>query len=58
MKIAEYLDVPLEYLMFGESKNMEWEEAVVQLRKFVEELIELKAKMVLQEMSPNKAVMS
>ena len=37
---------------------MEWEEAVVQLRKFVEELIELKAKMVLQEMSPNKAVMS
>ena len=49
-KLAEYLDVPLGYLMFGERKNTEWEEAVIHLRKFVEELIEAKVKMVLQEM--------
>lgn len=49
-KLSEYLDVPLEYLMFGERKNTEWEEGVIHLRKFVEELIEAKVKMVVQEM--------
>ena len=53
-KLAEYLDVPLEYLMFGESKNTEWEEAVIHLRKFVEELIEAKMNMVLHEMGLEK----
>ena len=57
-KLAEYLDVPLEYLMFGERKNKEWEEAVIHLRKFVEELIETKVNMVLQRMSQKKAGIS
>ena len=56
-KLAEYLDVSLEHLMFGERKNTEWEEAVIHLRKFVEELIETKVNMVVQEMGPNKARM-
>ena len=56
-KLAEYLDVPLEYLMFGERKNTEWEEAVIHLRKFVEELIEAKVNMVFQEMGSKKAGM-
>ena len=56
-KLAEYLDVSLEYLMFGEGKNTEWEETIIHLRKFVEELIEAKVNMVFQEMSPNKAGM-
>ena len=54
-KLAEYLDIPLEYLMFGESKNTEWEEAVIHMRKFVEELIEVKVNSMLQKMSLNKA---
>ena len=40
--LSEYLEVPLEYLMFGEKKNTEWDEAVVHLRKYVEEVIESK----------------
>ena len=57
-KLAEYLDVPLEYLMFSESKNTEWEEAVIHLRKFVEELIEDKVMMVMQEMGEKRTGMS
>ncbi|MFC1888225.1 helix-turn-helix transcriptional regulator [Thermodesulfobacteriota bacterium] len=57
-RLAEYLDVPLEYLMFGERKNTEWEEAIIHLRKFVEELIEAKVKMVLNEMRSKRAGMS
>lgn len=57
-KLAEYLDVSLEYLMFGERKNAEWEETVLHLRKFVEELIEAKMKMVFLGMGLNKAGMS
>ncbi|MFC1890506.1 helix-turn-helix domain-containing protein [Thermodesulfobacteriota bacterium] len=49
-KLSDYLNVPLEYLMFGERKNTEWEEAVIHLRKFVEELIETKVNTVLKEM--------
>ena len=57
-KLAEYLDAPLEYLMFGERKNTEWEEAVIHLRKFVEELIETKMNVVVQEMGLKRAGMS
>ena len=32
--------------MFGESQNTEWEEAVIHLRKYVEEIIEAKINMV------------
>ena len=56
-KLAEYLDVPLEYLMFGESKNTEWEETVIHLRKFVEELIGDKINMVANEMGSKRAGM-
>ena len=40
-KLAEYLEVPLEYLMFGERKNDEWERAVFHLRNYVEEVVRL-----------------
>lgn len=40
--------------MFGESKNTEWEEAVIHLRKFVEELVEVKVNKVLYELGPNQ----
>ena len=40
--LADYLEVPLEYLMFGERKNTEWEEAILHLRSYFEELIENK----------------
>ena len=53
--LAYYLDVPLEYLMFGERKNTEWEDAVRHLRRFVEEVIEAKVNMWLQEMGLKKA---
>jgi len=56
-KLAEYLDVSLEYLMFGERKNAEWEEAVIHLRKFVEELIETKMNVVFKEMGSKKVGM-
>jgi len=38
-KLAEYLEVPLEYLMFGERKNTEWDEAAFYLRRYLEEVI-------------------
>ena len=41
--------------MFGESKNTEWEEAVIHLRKCVEELIDAKVKIVLQEIGIKRA---
>ncbi|MFC1888233.1 helix-turn-helix transcriptional regulator [Thermodesulfobacteriota bacterium] len=57
-KLSEYLDVSLEYLMFGERKNTEWEEAVIHLRKFVEELIEAKVNIVFNEMGLKRVEMS
>ena len=39
-RLAEYLDVPLEYLMFGERKNGEWDQAIFHLRNYVEEVVE------------------
>lgn len=56
-KLAEYLDVPLEYLMFGERKNTEWEETVSHLRKYVEEAIEEKLTKVLGTMCSRRAEM-
>ena len=34
-RLVDYLEVPLEYLMFGERKNAESEAAIVHLRKYV-----------------------
>ena len=48
-KLAEYLEVPLEYLMFGERKNTEWEEAAFHLRRYLEELISSQLTEMLQE---------
>jgi transcriptional regulator with XRE-family HTH domain len=56
-KLAEYLDVPLEYLMFGERKNTEWEETVLHLRKYVEEAIEGKINKMIGEMCSKRAEM-
>jgi len=39
-KLSEYLEVPLEYLMFGDRKNGEWDQAVFHLRRYVEELVQ------------------
>ncbi len=54
-KLAEYLEVPLEYLMFGERKNTEWEEAFYHLRRYVEEVIESKLRKVHDETDSNRA---
>jgi len=48
-RLAEYLDVPLEYLMFGERKNTEWDLAILHLRKYVEEIIEDKMRCLVLE---------
>jgi len=52
-RLAEYLDVPLEYLMFGERKNTEWEEALYHLQRYVEEVIELKLRKLHDETDLN-----
>jgi len=39
-RLAEYLDVSLEYLLFGERKNGEWDQTIFHLRNYVEEVIE------------------
>jgi transcriptional regulator with XRE-family HTH domain len=54
-RLADYLEVPLEYLMFGERKNTEWEEAFYHLQRYVEEVIELKLSQALDELGSNKA---
>ena len=54
-RLAEYLEVPLEYLMFGERKNTEWDMAIYHLRRYVEEVIELKGGAALDESGSNKA---
>ena len=52
--LAEYLEAPLEYLMFGERKNTEWDAAIFHLQRYVEELIELRLREVLKETGPNR----
>jgi transcriptional regulator with XRE-family HTH domain len=54
-RLAEYLDVPLEYLMFGERKNTMWEETVRHLQKYLEEAIEEKVKLTIGDIRPNRA---
>ena len=53
-RLAAYLDVPLEYLMFGERKNTEWGETVRHLQKYLEEAIEESVKQVIGDVRPNK----
>ena len=50
-----YLDVPLEYLMFGERKNTEWEETVRHMQKYLDEAIEEKVKLMAGDIRPNRA---
>ena len=50
-KLAEYLEVPLEYLMFGERKNTEWDEATFYLKRYVEEFITSQLREVLKDHS-------
>ena len=56
-RLAEYLDVPLEYVMFGERKCTEWEESLYHLRRYVEEVIESKLKELLSKTGLNRAEM-
>jgi transcriptional regulator with XRE-family HTH domain len=56
-RLAEYLDVPLEYLMFGERKCTEWEESLYHLRRYVEEVIESKLNEMLSRTGSNGAEM-
>jgi transcriptional regulator with XRE-family HTH domain len=53
-RLADYLEVPLEYLMFGERKNAEWDMAFYHLRRYVEEVIELKLSQTLDQPGSNK----
>ena len=52
-RLADYLEIPLEYLMFGERKNTEWEGALFHLRNYVEEVIESKWKELVDEHGSN-----
>jgi transcriptional regulator with XRE-family HTH domain len=47
--LAEYLEVPLEYLMFGERKNTEWDEATFHLRTYLEEFISSQLRKMFEE---------
>ena len=54
-RLADYLEVPLEYLMFGERKNTEWVQAFYHLQRYIEEVIGLKLRQVLNETEPKRA---
>jgi transcriptional regulator with XRE-family HTH domain len=54
-RLAVYLDVPLEYLMFGERKNTEWGETVRHLEKYLEEAIEEKVKLMVGDIRPSRS---
>ena len=51
--LAEYLDVPVEFLMFGDRKNTEWDQAILHLRRYVEDLVEEKLREVVMEQAQN-----
>jgi transcriptional regulator with XRE-family HTH domain len=46
-RLADYLDVPLEYLISGERMHTEWESTMLHLRKYVEEAIDSRLKAML-----------
>ena len=48
-RLADYLEVPLEYLISGERKQTEWERTMLHLRKYVEEAIDSRLKAMLEE---------
>jgi transcriptional regulator with XRE-family HTH domain len=48
-RLADYLEVPLEYLISGERKHTEWERTIMHLRKYVEEAIEARLRAMLAE---------
>jgi transcriptional regulator with XRE-family HTH domain len=50
-KLTEYLEVPLEYLMFGERKNTEWDETAFHLKRYLEEFITSQLREMLEEHS-------
>jgi len=52
-RLADYLEVPLEYLMFGQRRNSEWDRAILHLRNYVEDLIESKLRGVVDEHGSN-----
>jgi transcriptional regulator with XRE-family HTH domain len=54
-QLAEYLEVPLEYLMFGERKNTEWDEAAFHLKTYLEEFITSQLREMLEEHSPKES---
>ena len=54
-KLAEYLRVPLEYLMFGEKKNTEWDETAFHLKKYLEEFITSQLREMLEEHSSEES---
>jgi transcriptional regulator with XRE-family HTH domain len=53
-KLAEYLHVPLEYLMFGERKSTEWGETILHLQRYLEELIESRLRQMIGEIDSTR----
>jgi len=54
-KLAEYPEVPLEYLMFGERKNTEWDDAAFHLKRYLEEFITSQLREILEEHSSRES---
>jgi len=54
-KLAEYLEVSLEYLMFGERKNTEWDETAFHLKRYLEEFITSQLREMLEEHSSEES---
>jgi transcriptional regulator with XRE-family HTH domain len=48
-RLADYLEVPLEYLISGERMHTEWEQTMLHLRKYVEEAIDSRLKVMFEE---------
>ena len=52
-RLADYLEVPLEYLISGERKHTEWERTMLHLRKYVEEAIDSRLKILIDDQREN-----
>ena len=48
-QLADYLEVPLEYLISGERVHTEWERTMLHLRKYVEEAIDSRLRAITGE---------